>query len=76
LDDLALSLTKCLSGLTHFVIAARPCDKAEIEAAERAALARIHGSRGGAHVSSRPTDSPVSRFEDDGDYVEWDLATG
>lgn len=33
------------------------------EAEARAALARLHGSGGGARLSSRPTDTPVTRFE-------------
>ena len=46
----------------------------EAEAEARAALARIHGSGGGARLSSRPTDVPVTRFEDDPDFVDWELA--
>ena len=47
----------------------------EAEAEARAALARLHGSGGGARLSSRPTDVPVTRFEDDPDFVDWELAT-
>ena len=47
----------------------------QAEAEARAALARIHGSGGGARLSSRPTDVPVTRFEDDPDFVDWELAT-
>ena len=45
------------------------------EAEARAALARIHGSGGGARLSSRPTDVPVTRFEDDPDFVDWELTS-
>ena len=36
-------------------------------------LARRHGAAN--HISARPTDVPVTRFEDDPDFVDWELAT-